>query len=227
MAKKTSSYQDFVKSRMPQLRKKGLSPADAMKQIGEEWSARKARGGGGSVGNSRETRVTGGLRSLKAEVPLVVQANPDIAAAWDIAAGILDYLEEQATELDPYQSAARRAAVLRARAKGESSEADTAEVQMGRAIGEVLISVMVHRGMTGAQWDALRPKQLRPEGGALTDAAEGLLGLLGLSVDLDKSGTQGTLSGLASAAAQAATGGSAPAEAGGQAVLDFITGGGQ
>lgn len=226
MAKKTSSYQEYVKSRMPTLRAEGLTPADAMKQIGQEWSARKNRGGS-SVGSSRETKVTGGLRSLKAEVPLVVEANPDIAAAWDIAVGILDFLEEQATELDPYQTAARRAASLRARAKGDTSEADTAEVQMGRAVGEVLVHVMVHRGMTGAEWAALQPKQLRPEGSTMATAAEGLLGLLGLQVDLDKSGTQGTLTDLASGAAQVITGGSSPAEAGGQAVMEFITGGGQ
>lgn len=227
MGQKTSRYQDFVKERMPALRGRGLSPPEAMKQIGEEWRARKGRSPGGGRVSSRETKVSGGLRSLKAEVPLVVEASPDLSAAWDIAVGILDFLEEQATELDPYQSAARRASAVRARAKGSTSEADATEVQMGRAIGEVLVHVMVHRGMTGAEWAALQPKQLRPQGGAATGGAEALLGLLGLKVDLDGSGTQETLTNLASGVAQVVTGGATPAEVGGQAVMDFITGQGQ
>lgn len=193
------SWNEFWVRRAGELRGGGMSQKDAMKQAGREWKKKKGRStrsGGGNVGQ-RETKLKGaaGLGSIKAEIPFVVAATPDIAASWDIAEGILDYLRQNA---DPSATDAFRAeaAAAFARAKGDSSQADSTEYQMGQAIAKTLVLVMAHRGLSKGDFQAMAPPQLPGVTGAVgagLGGLEAILGTIGLNADLDQSGQQGTV----------------------------------
>lgn len=109
----------------------------------------------------RETTVKGKLQSLSASIPLVVEAEPDIAAAWTIAEGIVDALS--ARNGLSQQEARAKAAAMYARAHGIQSEADTVEHRFGEALAEALVYVVVHRGLS---WDELAPPELSGLGDA-------------------------------------------------------------
>lgn len=110
----------------------------------------------------RETTVKGGCaQRLSASIPLVVEAEPDIAAAWTIAEGIVDGL---AARNGVTQAEARsKAAAMYARAHGIASEADTVEHRFGEALAEALVYVLVHRGLS---WEELAPPELSGLGDA-------------------------------------------------------------
>lgn len=107
---------------------------------------------------ARTTTKTGSTpQSLRVSIPMVVDSDPDIAAAWDIAEGILDGLAALSGGGSNIQ---REAAAAFARAKGDSSTADTTEHAFGKALAEALRLVAVHRGMSSAEWAALAPTSL-------------------------------------------------------------------
>lgn len=100
------------------------------------------------------------LQSLRLEVPYLVEAEPDVAAAWDVAEGIVDYLLENARGIDDAAAFQRRAAAAYLRAKGGTSTGDQTEYELGKSLGETLLLVMAHRGMGQAHWQAMAPHQL-------------------------------------------------------------------
>lgn len=159
---------------------------------------------------SRETEVRGGLHDLEARIPLVIESSPDIAAAWDIAEGVVDHLLDHAAKRDDHESAARRAAAAFQRAKGESHEADTAEHKLGQAVGAAMVLVLVHRGMKVGDWASMVPPELAGGGGGiLASAGETVMGLLGMEADFDESGDQSSIGGgIADAAGVAIKGAS-------------------
>lgn len=114
----------------------------------------------------RETTVKGGCaQRLSASIPLVVEAEPDIAAAWTIAEGIVDALS--ARNGLSQQEARAKAAAMYARAHGIQSEADTVEHQFGEALAEALVYVLVHRGLS---WEELAPPELSGDAEGWLDA---------------------------------------------------------
>lgn len=186
-----STYQDYLTERMPQLRDQGISPKDAMRQIGHEWREKK-KGGNANKGADmpRETKMKGGLQSLRLELPLVVEAQPDLAALWDVAEGLVDFLLVNAKGTTDREAFVRRAAAAFARAKGETNEADGHEYRFGEALGEVLLLVMAHRGLTANEWVAMAPPQLGQESGIVSGAVESATGILGLTTDVNDDGRQ-------------------------------------
>lgn len=173
------SYREFMAERQPELRAQGLSQGEAMRQIGEEWKAYKANQGTSpdqaeppkrKRGRPRkkqeekvkESKLTGmaRLQSLRLEVPYLVEARPDVAAAWDVAEGILDYLFENAAGIDESEAFERRALATYARAKGGTSQADMTEYELGQSLGETLLLVMAQRRVSAADWIGMVPPQL-------------------------------------------------------------------
>ena len=138
----------------------------------------------------RETKLKGGFQTLRLELPLVVEAQPDLAALWDVAEGLIDFPQLNARGPSDREAFVRRAAAAYARAKGETSEADGHEYRMGEALGEVLLLVMAHRGLTADDWASYAPPQLGQQSGIVSGAAETVGGILGLGVDVNDDGTQ-------------------------------------
>lgn len=153
---------------------------------------------------SRETKLKGGggLNSLRLEMPFVVEAQPDLAAAWDVAEGLLDFLQANATGSTDREAFARKAAAAFRRAKGDESQADGHEYRMGEAIGEVLLLVMAHRGLTADDWIAAAPPQLGSASGIVSGAAETVTGLLGINADVNNDGQQTQLGDVAGTAVE-------------------------
>jgi len=208
------SYREFMSRRQPELRASGMSQGEAMKQIGKEWKALKQSGSSPSQSGGQkvsETKLKGArsLQSLRLEVPYVAQAAPDLAAAWDVAEGLLDFLMSNASEQpDAFR---QRAIAAHARAKGLGSQGDQTEYELGQNLGEALLLVMAYRGLSSGDWLEMSPPQLgqgekvSAESGGLVSSGLELLGLEG------ESGNQ--------VVKEVAKG---LAEAGGQTVLDLL-----
>ena len=194
--RKPNAYHRFVSERMPLLTEQGLSGAEAMKQISVEWAERKAATAssatpGGEMPNPT-TKLKGGaaVQAMRLEVPFLVEAHPDLAAAWDVAEGLVDWLQDNAAGPSNREVFARRAAAAFARAKGETSQADAHEYRLGQALGEVLALVMSHRGLTANDWVAFTPPQLGTASGAISTTIETVTGLLGIATDINNDGSQ-------------------------------------
>lgn len=156
-------YKEFLKKRLGELTNQGMQPKDAMKLIGEEWQAKKKqqKNQGGPVSESKLKGASAqSFKGLRLEVPYLVEAQPDLAAAWDVAEGLLDFLMENASGMTGAEAFRRRAAAAYARAKGATSEGDQNEYDLGRSLGEALLLVMAHRGLTQLQWVQMLPPQL-------------------------------------------------------------------
>lgn len=191
------------------------------------------------VAVARTTRKTGTTpQSLRVSIPLAVEADPDIAAAWDIAEGLLDGLAMMSG--GGLGSIEREAAAAFARAKGESSEADTTEHAFGKALAEALRLVAVHRRMSAQEWSALAPTSLGaasspgrvlPPGTPISASVLGTSGPLSPAgaaslpgLDLSE-GIGRSAAGVAGAGVGAAFGVPAPlGTLGGQLAFDVVTG---
>lgn len=208
--KPVKSYQEFMKERSAELREEqGLSQPEAMKIVGVEWKQYKqAQGEERALPDTqekprqrkrgrprkqkeegvKESKLRGlqSLKSLRLEVPYLVEAEPDVSAAWDVAEGIVDFLMENAVGVDEADAFQRRAMAAYMRAKGGTSQGDQTEYELGRSLGETLLLVMAYRGMTQLQWQAMSPPQLaegefivegEPEEKGLIDSGLEMLGL--------------------------------------------------
>lgn len=204
--KKSTPYRQFLSERMKELTSQGMSGSDAMKQVAAEWNARKAANNGNTTegGKMRETKMKGGLQTLRLELPLVVEANPDLAALWDVAEGVIDFLQLNARGDNDRQAFVRRAAAAFARAKGEASTADGHEYRMGEALGEVLLLVMAHRGLTADDWVSVTPPQLGQPSGVISGATESVSSLLGIQADVNDDGIQTSTGDLVGGVVEAA-----------------------
>jgi hypothetical protein len=159
------SYQDFLKKRLAHYKQsEGLNPKDAMKLIGPEWQAFKEDHHTvttPSTSSVKQSILKGQApRSLRLEMPYHYDSQPDLAAAWDVAEGILDFLSSNAAGMSQVAAFRRQAASAYARAKGMSSEGDHNEYELGQNLGQTLLLVMAHRGMSQNQWVEMLPPQI-------------------------------------------------------------------
>ena len=160
------SYQDFLKKRLTHYKEtQDLNPNEAMKLIGPEWQQFKAdHQKVTSVPSTpiKQSKLKGAqsMRSLHLEMPYHIESQPDLAAAWDVAEGILDFLLTNAAGITQVEAFRRQAASAYARAKGMSSEGDHNEYELGQNLGQTLLLVMAHRGMTQNQWIEMLPPQI-------------------------------------------------------------------
>ena len=176
----------------------GISRQEAMKRASAEWKSK-----GKSGGRMAKTTTVRGAPKLTAEIPMMVEAQPDLAAAWDVAQGVLDALRDNAAPRDDFRAFQRQAAAAFQRAKGDTSEADTAEYQMGQAIGRTLLLVAAQEGLTAADWQALTPPQLQADAGGVAGTAGSIIeslvgGATGLDIDVDGDGDSGLGDGILS-----------------------------
>ena len=212
-------YQEFMKTRLSELVDEGMASKDAMKQIGKEWRAYKA----GSTPTQTppvstqpaQSKLKGTRHTLRLELPYQIEAQPDLAAAWDVAEGIIDYLMENASGISAAQSFRQRAAAAYVRAKGGTSEGDQNEYELGRNLAEALLLVMAHRGFTQDEWVQMLPPQLIDDTAITSGEDKGLIdkGLELLGLDDENSASSKVAKQLKDKAI----------EAGGQTVLDMLT----
>jgi len=142
---------------------------------------------GGSV--PRKTTTTGTTpKSMRVSIPLTLDPEPSMAAAWDIAEGIVDGLAQLQNDDAGIQQEARAAYQ---EAKGIKEESDRVEYQFGLAMAKAIQLVCVQRGYTATAWRALQPPGLGGTrdylGGGLIDyavGAEGESGAMGIAGDL-------------------------------------------
>lgn len=173
------------------------------------------------------TRMAGGLKTLRAEVPFEVESSPKLSAAWDIAEGVLDWLVAQGTPSG--DSLQQQAAALYRQAHGSDDESDSIERELGRTVAEVLVYVMAHRGLGKSDWSALVPRRLPDQGGTSSGPAElpieeALMNLLLGKADRDGDGETTTVGSLPGLAAEKAF--DLVSEKMGQGVIEFMTQGG-
>lgn len=213
----TMLYKEFMKARMKELVDEGLTPSEAMKAVGQEWQARKesastAASSSTPVKESKLKGAPGTFNHLRLEVPYLVEAQPDLSAAWDVAEGVLDFLMENAAGVSASEAFRRRAAAAYVRAKGGTSQGDQHEYELGRNLGEALLLVMAHRGVNQDQWIEMLPPQLVES--ALMQEEQGFVdkGLEMLGLKDEESTTSKAVKKVIDQAAQA----------GGQTVLDML-----
>ena len=192
-----TTWSQFAKRRIGELQADhGMSYREAQKQAGREFKQ------GGKVASNRKTTKLTGQRSLSAEIPYIVEASPDIAAAWDIAEGIVDGLIDNAAPRDDAAAFSRRADAAYARAKGPSVESDTVEYQMGTALAEAVLMVLSRRGVTADGWARMTPPQLPRNSRGVGAVGEGVLDILGIGTDLDGDGDTSTVGDAVGTAAE-------------------------
>lgn len=198
-----NAWRAFSSRRIPELQEQGMSYRDAQKQAGEEFKKQKNKGGS-PVADGTKVKGVRGLSSLRAEVPYQVTAEPDLAAAWDIAEGVLDFLMSNANPGDG-QTFRREAAAAWARAKGETPEHDQTEHNLGQAIGKALLLVAAHRGVTADDWSRMTPPQLGQLSSGLSRAAEAVTG-----IDVNNDGEVGGVADILGGVVEEVVGGVLP-----------------
>lgn len=103
-----------------------------------------------------ESRIKGLPQTLKFEMPYKVDASPELSAAWDVCVGLVDGLQRDGQKPNPVAVAKQ----MEAAARGESSDADNAEQELGRNIAKLFPYVLLAMGIGKAQWSDLRPELL-------------------------------------------------------------------
>lgn len=193
-------WRAFSAQRIPELQAEGMSYADAQKRAGKEYKEGR-RAEGGTVSDGAKLKGVRGLSSLRAEIPFQVKAEPDLAAAWDIAEGLIDELMEHANpgNGDAFR---RQAAAAYARAKGITPEVDQTEHDFGRSIAKALILVLGHRGVTADDWAAMAPPELGQASSFLSRGVEAVTGV-DVNDDGDASGFGDVITGAVGAAGNA------------------------
>lgn len=146
------------------------------------------------------------MANLKFLMPLVQPTEPDIAAAWDIAEGIVAGLVAQSGLADDIDNARAEADAAFARARGEQtkdSKRNQQEYDLGEHIAKAVVYVMLRRGFTAEDWAKMMPKVIASSGpreeGLLStagDFAENFLsgismGILDIDIDGDGDGAGG------------------------------------
>ena len=193
VTKGLAGWRAYSEQRIPQLQQQGLSYREAQRKAGEEFrqqsEEKQTKPKRTRPTEMKETKVRGAPK-MTASIPLVVDARPDEAAAWDIAQGIVDFLLENSAPEDDFTAFLRQAEATYQRAKGETPEADQAEYTMGKTIGSVVLQVIARNGLT---WDQLRPPQIAGRvvtgpGGVRRDLPEDTGGFSGFVSDVIESG---------------------------------------
>lgn len=211
------TYQDFLKKRLAHYKQtQDLPPKEAMKLIGPEWQQFKADHQTVTSAPSspiKQSTLKGqSARSLRLEVPYHYDSQPDLAAAWDVAEGLLDFLFSNAAGVTQAEAFRRQAASAYARAKGLSSQGDQNEYELGQNLGQTLLLVMAHRGLTQDTWVEMLPPQIIDASTPSED--KGLIdqGLELLGLDDKESATSKTVQKVMDTVV----------EKGGQTVMDII-----
>lgn len=145
------------------MKAEGMSRDEAEKRARQEYNALYKDGpypeqlGGDGPPQSTLTGADGlHVANMSLNVPYKVDVEPDIAAAWDVAEGVLLYLQEQARGTTRGELVRRKASMAYRRARG-GTQADDHENDMGKAVGEALVMVMVHYGVTPSDWAQMVP----------------------------------------------------------------------
>lgn len=147
------SWRAWSAVRIPEIQAEGKTYREAQRQAGREYKQQQINHNEGD----KVTTKAKGSPKMTASIPLVVQAVPDEAAAWDIAQGVVDFLLTNASEETDYDAFARISEETYRRAKGLESDADELEYRMGQTIGSTILRVLAREGLT---WEQLSPPQI-------------------------------------------------------------------
>ena len=170
-----NKWNEWIAERVPELMEQGLSHGAAMDQARDEYRQRNQNSEDGEMGEKKPatSKLVGAGRvdAMRLEVPYMLEAGPDLAAAWDVAEGILDYLLEESQGRTGAEALRRRAASAYRRAHG-GSPGDQMEQDLGQSLGEALVLVMIHRGITPQDWINMLPPDLMSASGAPPSGGE-------------------------------------------------------
>lgn len=170
-----NKWNEWIAERVPELMEQGLSHGTAMDQARDEYRQRNQNSEDGEMGEKKPatSKLVGAGRvdAMRLEVPYMLEAGPDLAAAWDVAEGILDYLLEESQGRTGAEALRRRAASAYRRAHG-GSPGDQMEQDLGQSLGEALVLVMIHRGITPQDWINMLPPDLASANGAPPSGGE-------------------------------------------------------
>ena len=151
---------------------------------------------------------------MSVTIPMTTKSEPMLSAGWDICEGFIAGLREM--HGDDSAALAIEASNAHARAKGLQSNADQTEHDVGRALAKAMQLVLIHNGISTAQWAALAPP-------GLPGTRTGMMGaVLDFTVGSEgQSGAAGSMGDLAEGLWDATVGGLFGDGEGGQAASDI------
>lgn len=127
-----------------------LSGDQARSLASQAWESLK-----GSAAAGRKEQGSG--EELSVRLPVVPQRELGEAAGLDIARGVIDYLLEHASQPTSREVLESRARKVLESARGETSQADMEEHQIGYHVGEMLVLLAVDMGI---DWSELQHRDM-------------------------------------------------------------------
>ena len=149
----------------------------------------------------RQSSLNQPTKPLTFKLPFEVESQPAMEAALDIAEGIVDGLIALHSDTQSLQAQAAAAYQAARGGKNGRTAGDNLEYDLGQHLAKAVQLVLVHRGITQAQWEAMAPPGVKSGarqymGGAVVDyfvGEEGESGAMGAVGDLWETGAQAVM----------------------------------